>query len=692
MQGMVSLKKFHSRFQFPFLLFCFYAFVATALIAPIASNHFIPGLADYMNHLAGIIEAKLALAEGQFPIRVAPDWSGRYPYFQFYSPSSYTFAAIIYQYLTPNNPLFAFKLTMLFALTLGGVYMYRVIFWFVQSKHAAILGSLVYLMSPYYIVVINNFGDLSELIALAILPAVIFYNLKRYYYPDQYQFLLKTGLCWYLLLTTHIVTFIYSSFFIALLFFLVTIKNRHHWKNYIQIGISWSLGCLLAMWYFVPVVTMGHDTLISQSFYSASQFNLFSPTLSQLIFPAAIQFKSELIHNHPTIGWLILAGTAIAIGALFTKSNIASKRAHYWLPFLIIMFFIVFFLIWSPINIWQWLPRIFMIGQYSWRLLDQTIWIGAILFAYAIAWVFKNKLDLRHTFIGLILIAAISSQFFPNLENAKVNLEEFSKNPQLNYNHNAYMINFNQNTNYVENIDTIMLYSLMDGNKLHLNTSYIIQRPLVNFAANPTISISGSVPEHKKITLNAVLNEKNIATKSLSSGTFTWDIPITPLLNQYKDLSSFNFQIRTPGNVAPNFDIVANEVLLTGFVDTKNTLRVKQIEKNCFQKKINMICNVDVPANIQFIELPITYYPNMLYITRNGKEIPYESIVYYNFLLTKIPVLAGQKNHIKIQFRGITWANYTSAICWCIWTILLISVLGNNLRRHIRNNNHAPDQ
>ena len=287
MQGMALLKKFHARWKFPFLLFCFYAFVAIALIAPIASNHFIPELADYMNHLAAIIEAKLALAEGQFPIRVAPDWAGRYPYFQFYSPSSYTIAALIYQYLTPNNPLFAFKLTTLFALTIGGIYMYRVIYWFVQSKHAAILASLVYLMSPYYIIVINNFGDLSELIGLAILPAVLYYSLQRFQFPNQYQFLLKAGLCWYLLLTTHIVTFIYGSFFIALLFLLVTIKNRHHWRNFIQLGIAWGLGCLLAMWYLAPIATLGQDTLISQSFNSHTQFSLFSPALSHLLFPAA---------------------------------------------------------------------------------------------------------------------------------------------------------------------------------------------------------------------------------------------------------------------------------------------------------------------------------------------------------------------------------------------------------------------
>lgn len=82
----------------PLLLFLFYSFVAVGLLAPIAANDTIPGLADYVNHLAGIIEAKFALAEGQFPLRIAPfELNGfRYPLFQFYSPTTYTLAGTLY--------------------------------------------------------------------------------------------------------------------------------------------------------------------------------------------------------------------------------------------------------------------------------------------------------------------------------------------------------------------------------------------------------------------------------------------------------------------------------------------------------------------------------------------------------------------------------------------------------------------
>lgn len=669
----------------PLFILGFYSFVALALLAPIASNTFIPGLADYVNHLAGIIEAKSALAEGQFPVRVAPDWGWRYPYFQFYSSTSYTFAALIYQWITPNNALLAYKITAWLALTLGGIYMYRLIYWFVKSTHAALLASLVYLMSPYYIIVINNFGDFSELIGLSILPAAIFYTLKRYYWPTQFKYLLQMSLAWYLLLTTHIITFLYSSIFIALLLALITIRKPRHWLNLLKVGIGYGFGCLLAMWYLGPVGLLGNQMLMSQTFAKSAYFIIFSPVLSQLVFPAANEFKPELIHNHPAIGWLILSAFAICTVSLFNRSQTISNRMRYWSPLLIILFVSAFFLIWSPINIWQWIPNVFMIGQYSWRLLDQTIWIGAIMFALGASWLFKNKLDIRHTIIGTIIIAAISSQWFPTLETAKIDLKTFSKKPYLTYNQNAYLINFNQNTHFVDSIDTIMLYSLMENSQLHLNTPYVLTRSLLGFATNPFISISGKIPEitdYKNKKLVAYIDNSIIATKDLTPGNFKWDILLTPTLNQHKTISSFHFQLKIlPETNSAKVQIPVKEVILTGFLSPQQIIQPTQLEKKCRQQKTTTICDIDVPAATEFLELPIIYYPDMIHITLNGKKIPYKSMIYYNYLVPVIKPIPGKLNHIEIQFRGLAWANMVSVLTWCIWGLSALFLITKALFR-----------
>ena len=81
------MKQWINRYREHFLLGAFYALVAFALIAPVAIPTDIPSLADFINHLSALTQAKIAFTEGQFPLRVMPiEMAGwRYPFYQFYS-------------------------------------------------------------------------------------------------------------------------------------------------------------------------------------------------------------------------------------------------------------------------------------------------------------------------------------------------------------------------------------------------------------------------------------------------------------------------------------------------------------------------------------------------------------------------------------------------------------------------------
>src|SRR5438128_1419771 len=70
-----------------------YTLLAVAMMAPLAPDVLpFTGAQDIGNHVSGIIEAKNALAEGQFPIRVAPhqNHNERYAIYQFYGNLPYT--------------------------------------------------------------------------------------------------------------------------------------------------------------------------------------------------------------------------------------------------------------------------------------------------------------------------------------------------------------------------------------------------------------------------------------------------------------------------------------------------------------------------------------------------------------------------------------------------------------------------
>jgi len=673
------MKTLFKTYQEPFILLLFYIFLATAFLAPIASEQLIPALVDYANHIAYVIEAKMAFAEGQFPLRIAPlELSGwRYPNYQFYAPTTYTFAGLIYKWFTPANPIIAVKFTIWCGLILGGVYMQRLAYWFVKSRPAAILASIVYLTTPYYIVIVTGFGNLCETVALGILPAVLYYSLQRYLHPNDNKTLLQMGLAWYLLITIHLVTFVYTALFFAILLLLITYKNQRHWRNLLATGIGIAFGCLLAMWFLGPIGLLHNYLIMAQTTNDIALFKISNPSISDLLYPGHLQFQGTLGNHQIAIGLPILFAVSICCYALINKSSLHNQRANYWLPPLLILFFLAFILIWSPINFWQWLPSLFLIGQYCWRLLDQLIWIGALLFAWAVCWLFKNKLDLKHIIIGALLLIITASAAFPTLYMTyfTINLAHFIKHPNAIYNPNAYTIEFNKHTGFVDKIDNLMLYSLMINKTLQLNTTYALPQTLLHYAKAPTLSLHGAIP--KKLPphsqLKALLNGSTIATLNLVPGKFHWEVPLNPgVLSRFKESKVPQLQFKVSNNTNNAIPIPIDEIVLTGFLQAPQTLNVKAVQPFCQQQKTMTICKIHVPKATELLELPILYYPKLLRITLNGKTVAYKGIVYQDNLIAGITPEPGKTNVITIQFTGLMWANYISWLSWGLWLILFI--------------------
>lgn len=672
------MKDFYQLHKSLFFSFLVYALIATALLAPVASEYAIPAITDYANHLAYIIEAKLAWAEGQFPLRIAPvELSGwRYPTFQFYSPTTYMLGGLIYKWFTPSNPLLAAKFILWLGLVLGGLSMQQLANWFVKSRFAAFLAGIVYITTPYFTIVITGLGNLCETLALGILPAVIYYTLQSYLHYRSSKTLIQTGLAWYLLMTIHMITFVYTALFLAILLFAITLKNKHHWRNFFTMGVSIAFGGLMAMWFLAPIILLNKYFIMAQTFTDSVQFQSFGPYLSTLLFPGHLVFQGALGANHISIGWPILLAVGFCLYAIFNKLRFNQIRTQYWLPFLLILFFIVFFIIWSPFPFLQWAPSFLLIGQYCWRLFDQLIWIGTLLFAFCICYLFKGKIDLKHWILGIFLLIMVASTTFPILYSATFNIDlaSFIKKPYARFNPDAYTIEFNKNTGFVDHIDRMQLETLMLKNTLQWNNSYHLPHQLIDFAKAPKIKIAGTIPSPEHLTLKLLLNNTTIATRDLSAGKFSWEIPLTK-----SDLNKFDHEkvidIHFKSNLNKPVKIEINELALSGFLQPKTTLNVKATQSFCAQEKSTTVCKIKVPEQINLIELPILYYPKLLTLTLNGKVVPYQGVVYQNNLIVGIEPIAGTMNIITAQFNGLKWANIISLLSWIAWLGLLIHSL-----------------
>lgn len=676
-----------------FSIFLLFACAATAILAPLASNYWIPGNFDIMNHIAGTIQAKIALTEGQFPLKIAPlEQNGwLYPYYQFYSTTGYLFSGLIHLFVTPSNPYVAYKIAMWSAMVIGAIYMYRLSFWFVKSPPAAILASIVYLYSPYYPVVINHMAAFNEAIALGILPVVLFYTLQKLYFPTKNILLLQTSLAWYLLATTHLSTFINFSLFLAPLLLLIIYTNKIAWKNLIGVAISYIFSLALAMWYLAPI------GLFSKYFYVMRTIDIFLEQPLSRLFSPILNISKEASVNavslHPGFGLPILIAVSICLYAVVNKIKLEKSETH-WMPALLFMFLITLFIIWSPINFWPWIPNYFKTGQYSWRYLGQTLWMGSLLFAWAICWMFDNKLDAKHVTIGILLIITATNSFLKTPEYQYGRFENIIQKPNLSFNERDYTIDSERNFQFVNNIDKVSLDQLIEENiksssGLKLNSPAYITHFLMMTSSKPIIIVEGNLPNKflsKDLILNAVVNHSIVASYKLKPGILHWSFPLNlkPTIKDEKtfDKSSLiSLQFKVTKNGKPfqsNFKIPVNSVMLDGLLKSSEVYDVAKTFPVCHNNKGKIACKIYVPKGVHLLELPVLYFPGLLNITLNGQAVSYDNVLYKKQLLATIIPQAGKVNDIVIEFRGLPWANYVSLTTWYLWFLFFVYIILRN--------------
>jgi hypothetical protein len=677
-------------FPIRFLLFLFFAVLAASLLAPLAANDVIPNEADIYNHLAAIVQAAIELSAHQFPLRVATmrgdGWS--YPFFQFYVPTSYVYAGLIYKWFTPSNPFIAYKLTIWSALVLGGIYMYRLTYWLTKAYPAAILASVVFLTAPYLNILIGALGAFNEIIAICLIPFVLYYTLRDYADPSKVKYLLLVSLGWYLLITTHIITFIYGAGLIGILLFLLTCQSKQ-WMSLFRAGIAILFSCAMATWFLAPEILLSNHFMVNTSFQDLDGLMQRSPTLPSILSPTLNKImnmqQNVVTRAHTALGLPIIVAVGLALYAIFINAlGVKKYRFDYYLVPLMVIFFIAFMLLWSPINIWQWLPKSLLVIQYTMRMLAQLIWIGALIFAWALCWLFRNKLDLRHTVVGVLLIFAATNSLLPTLANGPYKIKDIVKKPIMIFNPDAYTIDSNNSTDFVAQIENYQLDTLILNRKLVLNSPFYLPRALLKLAPAPVINIDGyalSKDKQAQYALDLVVDNEVIATlKILKSGPISWKVPLAQMLTKTtSDILPVEFKLRNIVSEKPvnfkNITLQGDKVELVGFLKPDQAMQIDSLISQCKNIKNELTCNIDVPEKITLLRLPMFYYPNLLRVSLNEKSIPYFGVLMNGRILLGVVPEAGTKNVIKAKFVGLQWANIASWISWSLWGLILLAYL-----------------
>lgn len=200
-------------------------------------------------HIANLYQMVRAIGAGQIPPRWAPDVSFEFghPLFNFYYLLPFYLGSLIY--FLSHSLIFSLKTVFFVTIPFSGIFMYL---WL--KKHtdawAALLGSILYIFTPYRAVDLYVRGAIGEAMAFAFFPLLllaIFRIYEKGRSRDVGILAIITGL---FLLSHNLAPILFLPF--AALYALVLAKTFRSRKSLLKIILGFILGLGISSYFVVP--------------------------------------------------------------------------------------------------------------------------------------------------------------------------------------------------------------------------------------------------------------------------------------------------------------------------------------------------------------------------------------------------------------------------------------------------------
>lgn len=641
------------------------------MMAPYAGDRLRESVANDLSvHCSGIIEAYNALAEGQFPVRVAPSHNGghggtdfggvRYPLFQFYGQFPHSAGGMLC-FLFGVNAFTAWKVVQLAALTLGGFYIYRCGVAATRRPRASLVAGVAFMTAPYMWTDLHARFAYPELISFNLVPVVTFYALRAFASRRQpWVAVLLGGVAWSLLAMSHNVTFLYASAFLGLYFAShVSFDRRFLWRI-TRVGLAYALGIVLTLWFHVP------------QFQTVSLVNIRiqgehpRPVGAELLTPLDVLLSPTLKPPpaSPTtqlgfqVGWPCLAGASLALAGLFWKRR--GLRGRMRVVRLLVFFAIAFFLAWSPppvagFDVWRVLPRVFAYVQSSYRILIFVTLFGALLLPYALATP-RRRGDLP-AWGSLLVLAAVawaSVSYIPHHERLPADaLAKLVEHPILD-GLRDYMLapavvaqtsRSHPDVNWAEPIHGVVPYE----GKVEGAWRAVVPAPP---GAIETLVLEGEAPVETidPVELQFALDGTALETLELEPGEFRREVPISgPLSSPVVPIEM----------TVPRGTVFIRQLRFSATMNDTSTDFVSARRAIADTRKGAVTRYTGDLARPTLVQLPVLYYPGLLRVRVDRDESDYGNVG--RFVAIELP--AG-RHEVEVVFVGVRWANWLSAIAW----------------------------
>lgn len=401
----MAIKKFLKNNKFIiFLLFLFSAPASLPLIFP---GFYEP---HDLHHIADIYQMFKAIQSGQLPPRLGPDFTFGYgyPLFNFYYLLPFYIGAFWYSLVGSLTASFKFVFLVSAILSVFGMYLFLREFF---GKFPAIVGSALFLYSPYRAVEIYVRGAMGEALALSLLPFVAWSLVRVVKNPKNYMVITASSIILALFVISHNYLFVLVA--PALLLLIILLTNQEKAKSLVFLSltkVAVIASGLTAYWWLPALI---EQRLLA----SVTPFSLKDhfPFIKQLIIPSwgygssvwgpgdGLSFQIGLVNLA-----VVVASFALII---FSKKLFKDRKISTITLWALIGFFVsVFMMNIRSLFIWRLIPFYNFI-QFPWRLLFLTTFFSAVLSA-TITQILPKK---RAKIAGFLIVAGalvLTTQYF----------------------------------------------------------------------------------------------------------------------------------------------------------------------------------------------------------------------------------------------------------------------------------------
>lgn len=388
-----------------------FLFISILVLTIFATNSYFqsgfPYTHDGENHLARFANYKVALREGQFPPRFAPNLFNHYgyPVFNFNYPLA-NILSLPLSFLKINYEL-TFKLLTISFVIFGLVGVWR---WLSELKflfRAKLFGLALFAVNPYLLSIIIFRGNIGEISALMILPWLFFIVEEirnNNFAKKKISFLIAVVIFTGFLLSHNVAVLFAVPLVLVYSWFRLGPKLKL-WK---KILLLFSLSGLLSLWFWLPAVVEKSTIVLDSAALSQGFSNHFS-SFRQLLF-SPLSFGFSYLGQVDSLGlgigltqlFVLILAVAVIIKSLKSVKKIFQPQLLYLLTSLAALLFIFQLPFTKPL--WLAIPLANFI-QFPWRL---NLFLSVVIIPLA-ALVFQaSSKNIKRLLLALLIIQAIS--------------------------------------------------------------------------------------------------------------------------------------------------------------------------------------------------------------------------------------------------------------------------------------------